>query len=101
MMLLTKEILAKLPPIKGQEVKGEDAVAFVKFFTPDSNWTWYATEYDPAEGLFFGLVQGFEEELGYFSLAELKVARRGPMGLAIERDKWYSPKPIKELRRAA
>lgn len=100
MKLLTKENLAKLPPLRAQDGKGDDAVAYVKFFTPDSNWTWYATEFDPATGEFFGLVQGFEEELGYFVLSELERAR-GPLGLAIERDRYFSPKPIKELRRAA
>ena len=39
--------------------------------TPASDWTWYATEYD-GEDLFFGLVSGFEVELGYFSRTELE-----------------------------
>ena len=29
------------------------------------------TEYDPAEGVAFGLVSGFELELGYFTLQEI------------------------------
>ena len=40
-----------------------EAIAHVKFFTPDSNWTWYATEFD-GEDTFFGLVQGFETPFG-------------------------------------
>jgi len=35
-----------------------------------SGWYWFATE-ETEPGLFFGLVQGFEEEIGYFSLREL------------------------------
>jgi hypothetical protein len=35
----------------------------VKYFTPDSNWTWYASEFD-GEDTFFGPVAGFEVELG-------------------------------------
>jgi hypothetical protein len=69
----------KLPPLYSGEEKGLDAIAQVKFFTPDSNWKWYASEFD-GEDLFFGLVAGFELELGYFSLKEMKEAR-GPMGL--------------------
>ena len=61
----------------------------MKFFTPDSNWTWYASEFD-GEDIFFGLVAGFEIELGYFSLSELKEAR-GPLGLPIERDRFFEP----------
>ena len=71
------------------------AIALVKYFTPDSSWTWYASEFD-GEDLFFGLVDGFETELGYFSLSELKQAR-GSLGLPIERDLYYQPKTLKEL----
>jgi hypothetical protein len=66
------------------------------FFTPDSNWTWYTSEFD-REDIFFGLVSGFEVELGYFSLKELQEAR-GPMGLQIERDIDFEPKVLGELR---
>ena len=73
-----------------------DAIVQVKYFTPASNWTWWATEYDPVEKLFFGLVEGFERELGYFSLAELE-SGRGALGLPIERDLHWTPKPLKEV----
>ena len=95
MKLLTKEILEKLPKLYTQEEKGLDAVAVVKFFTPDSNWTWYATEFD-GEDLFFGLVDGFEKELGYFRLSELQSVK-GALGLPIERDMYFKPKSLKEL----
>ena len=94
MMLLTKEIRKKLPPLYSQEDKGENAIAQVKFFTPDNNWTWYATEFD-GKDLFFGKVIGFETELGYFSLSELQ-STKGPLGLHIERDKFFDPKPLKD-----
>jgi len=95
MVLLTKEVLKKLPPLYSQEEKGLDAVAVVKFFTPDSNWTWYATEFD-GEDLFFGLVDGFEKEIGYFRLSELKSVK-GALGLPIERDMYFKPKSLKEI----
>jgi hypothetical protein len=94
--LLDDESREKLPPLYSGEEKGLDALAQVKFFTPDSNWSWFASEFDGDE-LFFGLVVGFEIELGYFSLAELKEAR-GPWGLPIERDLHYEPKSLRELR---
>lgn len=96
MKLLTKAIEKNLPNLYSQDGLGMDAVAQVKFFTPDSTWTWFATEYDPRERKFFGLVQGLEEELGYFSLDELEETR-GPMGLPIERDLRFQPKPLKEV----
>ena len=79
MKLLTKEILAALPPLGGQEER-PDPIVHVKFFTPDGSWTWYATEGSP-EGedfMLFGYVIGFEAEWGYFRLSELQ-SIRGPV----------------------
>ncbi len=95
MELLTEEIRKTLPGLYSQEELGFEAIACVKFFTPDSNWTWYVTEFD-GEDTFFGLVDGFEKELGYFSLSEIKDAR-GPFGLKIERDLYFTPVKLKEL----
>jgi len=96
MKLLTKEIRGKLPPLYSQE-KVEDPIVQVKFFTPDSNWTWYGIEFD-GKDLFFGWVVGFEKEMGYFSLKELESAR-GPLGLPIERDKWFTPVRLSEVKK--
>lgn len=93
MKLLTKELQRKLP---GFTVARRNPVAMVKFFTPDSNWTWWAAEYDPASRTFWGLVDGFDKEYGCFSLDELEQAR-GLLGLRIERDMYFEPTPLKEL----
>jgi len=95
MELMTDAIRHALPPLYSQESLGGDATAYVKYFTPDSNWTWFATEFDGDDTL-FGLVDGLEMELGTFSLSELQSAR-GPMGLAIERDVTWPPTPLKEI----
>ena len=95
MELLTKEVKTKLPALYSQEDKGGKAIAHVKYFTPDSSWTWYATEFD-GEDTFFGLVEGHEKELGYFSLSELKSVK-SPMGLPIERDLYWTPKTLEEI----
>lgn len=97
MKLLTKAIENKLPALYAQDEKGDDAVAYVKFFTPDANWTWYATEYDPETKTFFGLVDGFEKELGYFTLDELEQVRGG-LNLPVERDLYFTPTTIGELK---
>jgi len=96
MNLLTEEIKKTIPKLYSQEEKGDEAVACVKFFTPWSNWTWYATEFD-GEDTFFGLVIGLETEFGYFSLRELSEVT-GPCGLGIERDLYFTPKPLSELK---
>jgi hypothetical protein len=54
MELLPPELAATLPPLYSQEGRGEEALATVKFFTPWTSWTWYASEYDPEERIFFG-----------------------------------------------
>ena len=97
MRLLTEEIRATLPPLRAQEGTA-DPIAHVKFFTPDSSWTWYATEGSPEGGdfLFFGYVVGLEREWGYFCLSELESVR-GPWGLPIERDRFFAPKPVSEI----
>lgn len=73
-----------------------EPVAVAKFFTPDSHWTWYAAEYNPATRTFWGLVHGVEIEYGCFSLDELE-AVRGPWGLRVERDKFFEPTPLRGL----
>jgi hypothetical protein len=98
MQLLTAELRAQLPPLYAQE-KIKDKIVHLKFFTPWSNWTWYATEGGPEDEdfIFFGYVIGFEEEWGYFSLNEMQ-AIRGPGGLTIERDLHFPPTPFSKLK---
>lgn len=114
MKLLTDEIKATLPALYSQE-QNPDPQVVAKFFCPWGNWTWYATEGSPvnadgemippgdteqetADFLFFGWVVGCEAELGYFSLSELESVR-GPLGLGIERDLNFAPKPLSEVQR--
>ena len=95
MKLMTADLRTQLPQLYSQE-EVEDPKAIAKYFTPDSNWTWYATEFDGTD-TFFGLVDGLEKELGYFSLAELESVK-GPFGLGVERDLWFEPTPLSELK---
>ena len=96
MELLPKSVRETLPLLYANEEIGLQAQALVKYFTPDSNWTWYGSEFD-GEDIFFGLVIGFAAEFGYFSLSELENVK-GPMGLPIERDLHFEPKSLRELR---
>lgn len=93
--LLPEKIAKKLPPLYATEGQGRNALAQVKFFTPDASWTWYAAEFD-GEDIFFGFVIGFEREFGYFSLSELESVR-GPSGLLVERDLYFKPTPLSKL----
>ena len=97
MKLLTKEILKKTPAIGAQDGKGEDAIAYAKFFDPCGGGTWYMSEYDPTDGTAFGKVCLYDDELGYFNVNEL-AAIKGPLGLGIERDLWFKPTPLKDCK---
>lgn len=94
MMLLTQEIKSRLPKLYASE-DAEDPMVWCKFFTPDSNWTWFVVEFD-GKDTFYGLVDGFERELGYFSLSEIQGVR-GALGLPVERDKFFKPCRLSEL----
>jgi len=96
MKLLTKTISKKIPFLNSQDGKGDAAIAYLKLFTPWSSWTWYVTEMDPETKECFGLVDGFERELGYFNLDEL-ASIKGPGGLKIERDIAFEPTPLNNL----
>ena len=96
MQLITSELEKQFPPLYSTEKKEPKDIKIVaKFFDPCSGWTWYATEYDPKDRIFFGLVRGFEVEMGYFSLDELE-AVRGKLGLGIERDLFFGKHTLAE-----
>ena len=86
----------KIPKLYETENQ-QDPIAYVKFFTPDSCWSWFVTEYDPDQDLCFGLVIGFETEFGYFSLQEIETSK-GPLGLKIERDIYFSETHLSAIR---
>lgn len=95
MKLLTKEIIKRF---ERQRIlpKAKDPEIIAKFFDPCGSWTWYATEFD-GKDTFFGLVDGFEKELGYFSLSELQ-SIKGPLGIGIERDRYYEGHFLSEVQ---
>ena len=97
MNLLPDGIKAQLPALYETEALGLSAFAKVKFFTPQGNWTWYASEFDDVD-IFFGLVIGFEVELGYFSLSELESLNKPNEALLVERDLYFKETPLLELR---
>lgn len=96
--LMPEEVAATVPPLCATE-EGKDPIARVKLFSCVSGWTWYVTEYDPATGEAFGLVEGFADEWGYFSIPELEALNRAKGFSVIERDEHFEPAPVREVRR--
>jgi hypothetical protein len=70
---MLKEKLAGLPALyTTDEAKGD--LTAVRLYIPNSNASWVLWEYDPEEGLAFGLCDlglGFPE-MGYVSVAEME-----------------------------
>lgn len=103
MKLLTNALRKDIPALYSSELN-PDPMVVCKFFTPDSNWTWFVVEGQPeivdgeeVDFTFFGLVHGLEQELGYFSLQELESVK-GPLGLRIERDLYFKPCKLSNVR---
>lgn len=98
MKLLTKEVL-DLFKKTGDQSREADPIIVAKFFNPAWAGTWYASEYDPVTGIFFGYVSIFgdwNDEWGDFPLEELE-SFRGKFGLGIERDIHFEPKRFSEI----
>ena len=71
--------------------KAKKSLFHVRIFNPAGSWVWYITDWD-GEDLCFGLVRGFEEEWGSFSLSELSMIP-GPFGIGLEVDVCFQPIP--------
>ena len=99
MRLMTKELEEAFAKQGNTEEKSEEeTIVLAHYFS--SSWDWWATEYDPKRRIFFGLVRGFEVELGAFSLAELEAnsCNVRPLG-GIERDLYWTPVSLAEVRK--
>jgi len=98
MKLLTKGLLERFAKV-GRQEETADPIVVAKFFNPTGAGTWYATEYDPEEKIFFGYVSIFgdwNDEWGSFSLEELE-SYQGKFGLGIERDINFGERKISEV----
>lgn len=96
MKLLTKDLSAKLQEQYQQDSDFSQMVV-AKFFDPCGSWSWYVMNQDPEEpDYLWGIVKGFEVEMGSFSLSELESVK-GRFGLGIERDLYFTPVPASQV----
>ena len=98
--LMTQKLADTIPDLgaNANVADCDDIIAPAKLFSPYSNWTWYITEMDPENGQCFGLVEGFERELGYFDLTELAETTVFGGVPAVERDLYWEPKTLGEIK---
>ena len=80
--------LPKYSPYNERTLEGTKAPIKLNGILLD--WCWYPLEYDLERRVFFGLVQGYENEMGSFLLDEIL-----QVGLYV--DETYIPKTLKEL----
>ena len=98
--LMTQKLAAAIPALGTNENARDydEVLAPAKLFSPYSNWTWYITEMDPVTGQCFGLVDGFEKEIGYFDLTELAETTVFGGVPAVERDLYWEPMTLGEIK---
>jgi DUF2958 family protein len=97
---LMPDWLAETVPALGTTEHARDPLLHVKLFTPDAGWRWYIAEYDAVQRLALAFVPstGTANEWDEISL-DMLATRRGPMGLAVERDLFWRPAPLSRVRR--
>ena len=94
MKLLTSAIRAQARKQYHLGSDMEKQMIVAKFFDPVGSWTWYLMNIDEDLDYCWGIVNGFEVEIGSFSLNELESIKL-PFGLGIERDYYF--KPVKAI----
>ena len=95
--LLTNEQLKSIPELYASTMLNDPICRF-KIFLPNSNWTWYIIEIDKQDNnTCFGLVDGFEQELGYFTIKELENLK-GLFGLKVELDTSFKPTKLSKIK---
>lgn len=86
---MPKSLLSKIPKL-GDTAEDPDPMLYVKWFTPDSSFTWYVAEFDPDSGIAHGFVIGPFAEWGTFDINEIRNIR-GALNLPVERDLHFDP----------
>ena len=95
--LLTDKQLQTIPNLYETENQ-KDPICHIKLFLPSSNWTWYIIEIDKSDyNTCYGLVDGFEQELGYFSLSELE-SISDSYGLKAELDSSFKATRLSKIK---
>lgn len=96
MELLPQEIRDALP--KYTHDLEEPATALVKWFTPDANAVWFVAAIDGDRAWGVADLGLGSPEYGSFSVSEIATLT-GVLGLPVERDLYFEPKPLRDILR--
>ena len=95
--LMTEEIAKTVPKLYEQD-GADDPTVYAHYFSCMNGWDWWLLEFDGTDEA-FGLVEGYDDELGYFSIKEMAELNRQMGFAAVERDEHFTPKPLSAVRR--
>ena len=82
--LMTEEIAKTVPRLYEQD-GAEDPTVYAHYFSCVNGWDWWLLEFDGTDEA-FGLVEGYDDELGYFSIKEMAELNRQMGFAAVERE---------------
>ncbi len=94
-MLLTPELKARFRELGEQDTS--NPIIPTRFCAEWVNHCWYPISYNEQKECFFGIVQGLEIKLDYFSHIDLSIIR-GPYGVRITRDDDWKETDLNHLR---
>lgn len=72
--LMTEEIAKTVPRLYEQD-GAEDPTVYAHYFSCVNGWDWWLLEFDGTDEA-FGLVEGYDDEFGYFSIKEMAELNR-------------------------
>jgi hypothetical protein len=90
--IIPADVLKRIPPLYSQS-EVSDPLVHAEIRVVGLSWTWYVVECD-GENQCFGLVDGWEAELGYFNLSELSEAP----GALISFGMYRTPVPLSRVQ---
>jgi Protein of unknown function (DUF2958) len=97
--LMPADVRQALPDLRSTDGQGMDAMARVKFFAPASRYTLFVTEFDGTDLLYGWCVSPLGadcDEWGYSNLQELAEAAWNGATPMIERDCFWTARPVGE-----
>ena len=91
MKLLTKKIKEQATK-QYDDGSDMDQMVVAKYFDPMGSWKWFLMNKKKDDSYCWGIVKGFEVEMGSFSIDELR-----SMQPRIQRDLYFEPTPANEV----
>ena len=94
--LMPVELEEQFVALRAMNQASDNPLIIAKYFNPVWAQTWYMTEYNPEDGIFFGFVTGMPfPEWGTVALRDF-IELSLPLWMKIERDLYFTSMPFSE-----